>query len=166
MKHGIGFILISSFFLSCDTSSGPGNESRKPISIEGTWELLSGTTIEKEDTVTTDYTKGQKMIKIINATHFAFLRHDLNKGKDSAVYSSGGGRYSLADSQYTEHLDFCSDREWEGHSFQFTVSVKNDTLTQTGVEKLENLGINRFNIEIYRRVKSKEYFFSQLYQIK
>ena len=93
------------------------------------------------------------MIKIINATHFAFLRHDLNKGKDSAVYSSGGGRYTLADSQYTEHLDFCSAREWEGHSFQFTVSIKNDTLTQMGVERLENLGINRFNIEIYRRVK-------------
>src|SRR5688572_7312727 len=153
MKHGVGLILISSFLLSCDTSSGPGNEGRKSMSIDGTWELLSGTIIEKEDTVTTDYTKGQKMIKIINATHFAFLRHDLNKGKDSAVYSSGGGRYSLADSQYTEYLDFCSDREWEGHSFQFTVSVKNDTLTQTGVEKLENLGINRYNIEIYRRVK-------------
>ena len=156
MKRGIGFILISSFLLACDTSSTPGTEDRKPGSIEGTWELLSGTTIEKEDTVTTDYTKGQKMIKIINATHFAFLRHDLNKGKDLAVYSSGGGRYSLADSQYTEHLDFCSDREWEGHSFQFTVSVKNDTLTQMGVEKLENLGVNRFNIEVYRRVKSKE----------
>lgn len=156
MKHRIGFILISSFLLSCDSSSGPGNEDRESMSIEGTWELISGTIIEKEDTTITDYTKGQKMIKIINATHFAFLRHDLNKGKDSAVYSSGGGRYTLADSQYTEHLDFCSAREWEGHSFQFTVVIKNDTLTQTGVEKLENLGINRLNIEIYRRVKSKK----------
>ena len=153
MKKGIGFILITTMLLSCDESTKPEKRT-----LEGTWELISGTTTEKEDTVFTDYTKGQKMIKIINATHFAFLRHDLSKGKDSAIYSSGGGRYTLADSQYTEHLDFCSDREWEGHSFQFTVSVKTDTLTQTGVEKLENLGINRFNIEIYRRlrVKNKE----------
>jgi len=152
MKRVIGFLLITAILLSCDSSTQPESQVKKQT-VEGTWELISGTIIEKEDTTFTDYTKGQKMIKIINATHFAFLRHDLNKGKDSAIYSSGGGRYTLADSQYTEHLDFCSDREWEGHSFQFTVSVKNDTLTQTGVEKLENLGINRLNIEIYRRVK-------------
>ena len=152
MKQVIGFLLITAILLSCNSATQPAEQVKKQT-IEGTWKLISGTTIEKEDTVITDYTKGQKMIKIINATHFAFLRHDLNKGKDSAVYSSGGGRYALADSQYTEHLDFCSDREWEGHSFQFTVSIKNDTLTQTGIEKLENLGINRLNIEIYRRVK-------------
>jgi hypothetical protein len=93
------------------------------------------------------------MIKIINATHFAFLRHDLSKGKDSAVYSSGGGTYSLTDSSYTEHLDFCDAREWEGHSFQFTVSVKNDTLIQTGIEKLDSLGVNRLIIEKYVQVK-------------
>lgn len=152
MKQGIGFILIITILISCNESTQP----EKQVSVqtlEGTWELISGTTIEKEDTVITDYTKGQKMIKIINATHFAFLRHDLNKGKDSAVYSSGGGRYSLVDSQYTEHLDYCSDREWEGHTFTFTVSIKNDTLTQTGIEKIENLGIDRLNIETYRRVK-------------
>jgi hypothetical protein len=152
MKQVIGLLLITAILLSCNSSTQPGEQAKRQT-IEGTWELISGTTIEKDDTVITDYTKGQKMIKIINATHFAFLRHDLNKGKDSAVYSSGGGRYALADSQYTEHLDFCSDREWEGHSFQFTVSIQNDTLTQTGIEKLENLGINRLNIEIYRRAK-------------
>jgi len=153
MKQGIGFILIIIMLFSCNESTQPGKQVKTHELIEGTWELISGTTIEKEDTVITDYTKGQKMIKIINATHFAFLRHDLNKGKDSAVYSSGGGRYTLADSQYTEHLDFCSDREWEDHTFKFTVSIKNDTLTQTGIEKLENSAVDRLIIETYRRVK-------------
>jgi hypothetical protein len=153
MKQPIGFIVVIVLLLSCNTSTQPEKLEKKQAPIEGTWELLSGTTIQKEDTTITDYTKGQKMIKIINATHFAFFRHDLSKGKDSAVYSSGGGRYSLSDSQYTEHLDYCDAREWEGHTFQFTVSIKNDTLVQTGIEKLENLGVNRLIIEKYVRVK-------------
>lgn len=93
------------------------------------------------------------MIKIINATHFAFLKHDLTHGKDSAIYESGAGKYTLEGNQYTEHLDFCNAREWEGHNFQFTVTISNDTLLQTGIEKLENLGVNRLIIEKYARVK-------------
>jgi len=124
------------------------------VPIAGTWKLISGTTIEKEDTVFTDYTGDRNMIKIINSTHFSFLDHDLNKGRDStAVFSAGGGRYTLAGDQYTEYLDYCSHREWEGNKFQFTVTVQNDTLTQSGIEVVESAGVNRLNIEKYTRVK-------------
>ena len=100
----------------------------------------------------TDYMKNISFIKIINATHFAFLQHDLKKGQDSnAVYVSGGGRYSLNDSLYTEHLEYCSARNWEGNDFKFTISIKADTLIQTGIEKVESEGINRVNIEKYIR---------------
>ena len=44
-------------------------------------------------------------------------------------------------------------REWEGHSFNFTVTISNDTLIQKGIEKVENLGIDRLIIEKYVRVK-------------
>jgi len=123
------------------------------VPITGTWKLLTGMLIEAGDTVVTDYTMNMSFIKIINATHFAFLQHDLNQGKDSAaVFVAGGGRYSLTDSLYTEHLEYCSDRAWEGNDFSFTVSVKNDTLIQQGVEKLEEAGVNRLNIEKYVRI--------------
>ena len=152
MKKGIGFILISALLLSCNTHT-KNTESTK-LAVEGTWELISGTTIVKEDTVFTDYTKNLKMIKIINNTHFAFLKHDLKNGKDSsAIFDSGGGRYTLTGDQYTEYLDYCNYREWEGHSFQFTVIVKNDTLIQSGKEKVEKAGIDRVIIERYIRVK-------------
>ena len=153
MKKGLVLLLITVILYSCNSSTQSEKPAKTQLPIEGTWELISGTTIVKEDTMITDYTKTQKMIKIINATHFAFLKHDLTKGKDSAFYSSGGGSYSLVDNKYTEQLDYCDAREWEGHLFQFTVSVKNDTLIQTGIEKLENLGIDQVIIEKYKRVK-------------
>jgi hypothetical protein len=55
---------------------------------------------------------------------------------------------------YTEHLEYCSAREWEGNDFAFTIHIRNDTLTQSGIEKVESAGVNRINIEKYVRVKN------------
>ena len=153
MKQKLAFIVIAAILLSCHSSNQQEQPVKTSTPIEGTWQLISGTIIVKNDTTVTDYTKNQKMIKIINATHFAFFKHDLTHGKDSAIYESGAGKYTLVDNQYTEHLDFCNAREWEGHDFKFTVIIKKDTLLQTGIEKLDNLGVDRFIIEKYIRVK-------------
>lgn len=119
--------------------------------IVGTWKLISGTLIEKGDTVVTDYTKDQSFIKIINDTHFAFLLHSIDS---AGVYGSGGGKYDLINNKYTEHLEYCSDRQWEGHDFSFTITIKNDTLVQEGREEIESAGIDRLNIEKYVRLSS------------
>ncbi len=154
MKNKIGFAAIFMILMSCNRSVQNKDTKSTTIPIEGTWKLLTGTLIEKGDTVVTDYTKGKEFIKIINDTHFAFLSHDLNKGKDSdATFSSGGGNYSLKDNLYTEHLAYCSDRQWEGNDFQFTVAINNDTLIQQGIEKIDSIGVNRINTEKYVRVK-------------
>lgn len=124
------------------------------IPITGTWQLISGTLIEKADTTVTDYTKGISMIKIVNDTHFAFVNHDLNHGKDStASFSAGGGRYELTGDTYTEFLEYCSAREWEGNEFKFSIEIRNDTLIQKGIEKIEDIGVERLNIEMYHRIK-------------
>jgi len=142
----IGLLLLASVSIS--------NQQQAPLSVVGTWRLISGTTITKTDTAVTDYTKDQKMIKIINKTHFSFLRHDLKHGKDaSPVFEAGGGTYSLKGNQYTEFLEYCNAREWEGKSFQFTVTISKDTLIQRGIEKVEAANINREIIEKYLRVK-------------
>lgn len=155
MKKTIACILLISVVSSC-TSKTEKQSGPEPLPIIGTWQLLSGTLIEKGDTVVTDYTKGRSFIKIINATHFSFTQHDLNKGQGSdASFSAGAGTYTLKDSTYTEHLTYCSDRAWEGHDFSFTLTLQSDTLTQRGVEIVEATGVNRLNIEKYVRVKNQ-----------
>ncbi len=143
--------ILSLILLSC----GEKTQKEEQLPIVGTWQLISGTVIEKGDTVITDYTKNVSFIKIINDTHFAFLKHNLNNGKDSTTnFDAGGGSYQLKDSVYTEHLAYYKEKEWEGNDFKFTITIKNDTLIQTGIEKVEKAGINRLNIEKYFRLKN------------
>ncbi|GAC1439873.1 MAG: hypothetical protein NVSMB63_05640 [Sediminibacterium sp.] len=129
-------------------------EATPSIRLNGTWQLISGTTITGGIPSSTEYQKNQRMIKIINDSHFSFLKHDLNAPKDSTNhFGAGGGGYSLAGDQYTEHLDYYADRNWEGKTFTFTVAIKNDTLIQRGIEKVEKAGVEREIIEKYIRVK-------------
>ncbi len=153
MKKLLLYLALPIFLTSCgNKANSPESESTVPIS--GTWRLISGTLIENGDTTITGYTKNVSFIKIINDTHFAFLQHDLSHGKDSsAVFVAGGGQYSLTDSIYTENLEYCNDRAWEGNDFTFVVTVKNDTLIQRGIEIVEEAGVNRMNIEMYVREK-------------
>lgn len=150
LKKTLAVIAIAAIMGACTKETQ--TDTKPPLT--GTWKLLSGTLIEKGDTTVTDYTKNVSFIKIINDTHFAFIQHDLNHGKDStASFSAGGGTYTIKDNNYTEHLEYCNARDWEGHDFSFTVEIKNDTLVQRGIEKIESAGIERLNIEKYVRVK-------------
>jgi hypothetical protein len=147
-------MVICLFLAACHTNVQKDVIEKRNLPLQGTWKLISGTLIEKGDTTVTDYTKKISFIKIINNTHFAFLSHDLDKGKGAdAAFSAGGGLYSLQDSFYTEYLEYCNDRQWEGNNFHFTISINNDTLIQTGIEKVAEAGVNRLNIERYVRMK-------------
>ena len=153
MKFNLKFVLIATLFTACGPDSKKNETDQSTLPIVGTWELISATSTERDSTFST-FNPNNKMIKIITPTHFAFFNHDLTMGKDTATasYSAGGGTYSLTDSLYTEHLKYFNHREWEDHKFQFVVSIKNDTLIQQGIEKVENLGIDRYIMEQYKRV--------------
>ena len=142
-------VLLLVIAISCNHQQ---KQETGSLSIQGTWKLLTGTLIEKGDTTITDYTKDRSFIKIINDSHFAFVHHTLRK--DTTDFSAGGGRYELKGNNYTEHLEYCSAKEWEGHDFKFTLTINGDSLTQQGVEKIEAQGIDRMNIERYVRVKN------------
>ncbi len=149
MKNSIPFVIAILLFASCETK-----KESTTLPLTGTWRLISAETTEKDSTFST-FNPKTKMIKIINDTHFAFFNHDLNNGKDSttAVFFGGGGKYTLKDSIYTENLEYFNNRQWENGKFEFVVKIKNDTLTQKGIEKVEKLGINRIITEKYVREK-------------
>src|SRR5215831_17546518 len=112
-----------------DSTARTQQASKAPI--EGSWRLVSASSITKGVSTETDYTGNTRMIKMLNGTHFAFIKHDINLPKDSANhFDAGGGSYTLNGDQYTEHLDFYKDRNWEGQTFHFTVSFHGDTLIQ------------------------------------
>ncbi|MCZ4243848.1 hypothetical protein [Pedobacter punctiformis] len=150
MKLKLLTLSVFAFFISCKSKTEKADDAKLPI--QGTWQLISGTTIENGTSKTTDYSKDSRMIKIINDTHFAFLRHSTNP-KDTNGFDAGGGRYTLADQEYTEHLDYYKDKNWEGKTFKFNLTLSQDTLIQKGEEKVEEAGINRVIIEKYVKVR-------------
>ncbi|MEL4307955.1 hypothetical protein [Joostella sp. CR20] len=146
--------LFSGIFLCLFIACVNNQNTSKENPLVGTWKLVSGTVIQGGDTTITDFTKEQEMIKIINDTHFAFLRHDLNQGKDStATYFAGGGTYTVKENVYTENLMYFNVREWEGHSFDLTFKIEADTLYTQAVEEVEALGVSQINIEKFIRLK-------------
>ncbi|HSD07465.1 hypothetical protein [Flavobacterium sp.] len=148
MKNYVLFLIAVLLLASCESK-----KESNTLPLAGTWRLISATATEKDSTYSTFNAK-TKMIKILNETHFAFFNHDLNNGKDStAVFFGGGGKYTLKDSVYTEHLEYFNNRAWENNTFEFVVKIKNDTLIQKGVEKVEKLGVDRIIIEKYVREK-------------
>jgi hypothetical protein len=151
----IYFFTLAVLFLACT------NTEEKPFKTQlvGTWQLVDALQIRKDSTVHTNL-PGTKMIKIINDSHFAFLNHDMQSKNDSTksdlYFVAGGGAYELSDHRYTEHLEYCSARDYEGNDFAFDLEIRGDTLIQKGVEALKDLGISDENIqivEIYLRVK-------------
>lgn len=144
------------FFSAALVLSSCSNQTKEPAPspLTGTWKMISATTIKGKDTTVTDYTTGKEFIKIITPSHFSFLSHDLNKGKDStASFVAGGGRVKLGEGKYTEYLDYCNFREWEGGVFELNYTINGDTLTTSSVEKIEKLGIDQLNMEKLVKVR-------------
>jgi hypothetical protein len=151
LRNQIGLALLAAALSACAPQATHQASAARPL--VGTWKLIRATHIEKGDTVVTDKTTSVSFIKIINDTHFAFLQHGLSKTNGPADFVAGGGRYTLADSLYTEQLEYCSAREWEVNTFAFTLTLKGDTLVQRGLEKVASAGVNRVNIEHYVRLQ-------------
>lgn len=149
MKQTAAALLSVIAFILMSCHSQRNTESLQDR-LAGTWRLLSSESHTK-DTVTRENLEGKQMIKIITGSHFAFLYHDLNKGKDSttATFVAGGGACSFTDSTYTEHLEYCNYRDWEGLTVSFKASISHDTLTLQGIESKSDIGVNQVTIEKY-----------------
>ncbi len=148
------FLFIIPAALLALASCKPATPANTESVLNGSWKLVSSRSIVKKDTTDTSPKNGLETIKLYNDDHFAFFTHNTLK-TDKPVYDSGSGTYSLANENYTEHLQYCTEREWENHDFNFTLTVKNDTFQQRGVEKIDSLHVDHIIIETYVKIKSK-----------
>ncbi len=155
MKLKTLFLALPLGLFACNQPKNSSHAIEKQPII-GTWQLVTDRMITRGDTVNTFPVKGQDqvMIKMYNDTHFAFFMHDTKHGKVKApVYDTGAGTYKLSGTDYSEHLEYCNYRDWENRDFKFKLVIKNDTLTQRGIERIDSLKVNREIVETYVRVK-------------
>ncbi|RAW01407.1 hypothetical protein [Pseudochryseolinea flava] len=153
MKAVYLFVFVALITCACVSKPAETFQSK----LIGTWQLVDALQIKKDSTIHTTV-PGRKMIKIINDTHFAFLNHNVREKGDTTTthfFGGGGGSYDLVDTRYTEHLEFCTARGYEGNDFTFDLEIRGDTLIQKGVEALKDFGIGEENlqiVEVYVRV--------------
>ena len=150
MRYFLIFPAALLVLASCKQAAPASTESP----LNGSWKLVNSKSIVKKDTTDTSPKKGMETLKLYNDDHFTFFTHNTVK-IDTPMYDSGAGTYTLNGENYTEHLQYCSEREWENHDFNFTLTVKNDTMQQRGVEKIDSLHIDHIIIETYVKMKSK-----------
>ncbi|MGY5254835.1 hypothetical protein [Sphingobacterium spiritivorum] len=148
-------IFISPLIAMCVLASCNNTPEEKINTLSGSWKLIESKTIkEKDTTIAFTDTSKTEMIKMFNDTDFAFFNHDKSKGKDStAFFVSGSGKYILKGDQYRENLQYCSLRDWEGKSFDFTLTMKGDTLIQKGIEHIPELNVDHEIVESYIRIR-------------
>lgn len=116
--------------------------------VEGTWKMIYAET-KQGDSIQIKDLSNADFIKIINASHFAFINQDYSNVEN---FYSGGGRYAYEGNQYVETLSFTSVEVIRNHEFPFTVKIEGDTLVQKGIEEVKAAGIKREIIEKYIKI--------------
>jgi len=142
-------ILISSCAKENTTPEPPVNSVKN--SIEGSWKLVYADIKENDSIQIKDLSKTD-FIKIINGSHFAFFNQERGTSEN---FMGGAGTYTLTGSDYAETLDFINAPDYRGHVFPFKVEIKGDSLIQQGHEKIEAAGLDRYILEKYIRINTK-----------
>jgi len=114
--------------------------------LEGTWEMIEARWSRTDTTFTFPATQFERQVKILDKTHFVFVRQDTSV-EDSYFY--GGGIYTLVGDTYTETLEFFGNKSAVGQTFTFKIQINGDTLKQTGQLPYKTLGIGDYDVELY-----------------
>ena len=125
-------IAVLAMFVTVQIASRAGPQSnveRSKGNLEGTWELVSFK--HGDQTTFSDVPKGRRQIKLVTATHFAWLAYDVTTATTS---SNAGGTYSLQGNSYKEQVEFVSkDVQFlAGKEQPFQIKVEGDTWFVSG----------------------------------
>jgi hypothetical protein len=101
-----------------------------PVSQLGTWQLVSVKV--GEDGEWSSAPKELRRIRLITATHFTWIEHDVATGKALSVV---GGTYAMNGGKYIESIDYAGEgmTGMLGKTQSFAVKIEGDKWQQTGV---------------------------------
>jgi len=120
----VKFLSITVILFICLFSYAAENNNQ----LEGTWELISGKIILSVKTIDTTPGEFERVIKIINKTHFATIGQDTSK--QESYFNAGN--YSLSENVYTENLELFSKISLIGSSLSYKIKIEGDQLTMSG----------------------------------
>jgi len=145
MKTGIFFFFVLALII------GGCNQQKSP-NIEGAWKLVYTKAVYGDKPYyafpNIDPTEGQ--IKMWTKDHVSFT--GIIKWDSASSDNFGVGTYKLNGDQYEESYLYCSYREFIGKTLKLTLEIKNDTLTQTTLEKDGKFDKSAYLIEKYVRL--------------
>jgi len=145
MKSIINYCFVLILFIG-------GCAQQKSSKIEGAWKLVYTKAVYADKPYyvfpNTDPTEGQ--IKIWTKDHVSFT--GIIKWDSVSSDNFGVGTYKLDSSQYEESYSYCSYREFIGKTLKLILEIKNDTLTQTTLEKDGKFDKSSYLIEKYVRL--------------
>lgn len=96
------------------------------ISLAGAWELVSGSYVGPDGSVT-DYTAAAiQSLKILCAGKFSFIT-----AAGGAFYAAGGGDYVVEDGRYIEIPALASHADMLGQRYEFQYQLDGDTWTNS-----------------------------------
>ncbi len=117
--------------------------SNPPNPFVGAWELVSGSFVGDDQSVT-DYTEAAiTSLKVLSDTRFSFVT--TAKG---AFYAAGAGEYVVENGRYAEMPQLASHASMLGQRFEFQYQLDGDTWTNTRWQ-----GDVRVELEVWRRVR-------------
>jgi hypothetical protein len=129
-----------------------GCTQEKSSKIEGAWKLVYNKTVYGNTPYyvfpNIDPTEGQ--IKMWTKDHVSFT--GIIKWDSASTDNFGVGTYKLNGNQYEESYLYCSYSEFIGKTLKLTLEIKNDTLTQTSLEKDGKFDKSSYMIEKYVRL--------------
>jgi len=141
-------LIISIIFLSCNPNE---KQHRK---IAGAWSLVYYKSYAKDTVIGVYVGKNVigSQIKVWSDEHFVFVGRFKVNEKQSDNF--GGGTYTLEGSQYTETIDYHTNKQWLGKQYKMLIEIKGDTLMQTWpVSNMWNVDKSNYTIEKYVRIK-------------
>ena len=149
MKNLLLFLSIF-LFISCGNSKKEDVVSNeKPLTIEGTWELMSHYNYNDNEIADSfGISLGNKQVKMFTSTHVMWAR----KVPSDSTEFFGFGKYSITDTSLVETLDygstFMNQAIEENIEFPFELILEKDRFIQI---ELDEDG-NRIFSENYKRI--------------